>query len=139
MPENQVAPEAKVEAGESPKVIPAPPVISAPTPRPELDHTKSHKERIAAFLEAKKGAGTIKLNDFLKALFPIPKGPGAPGHTDQGAMRKLRQDLREMKEAGEIRLVNDSYERLGDAHFPDQTTGKTHYWDVATLPIEAVL
>lgn len=161
MPENQVAPEAKVEATppvevkeivvepaisepakveatEPPKVVEVAPFVTAPA-RPELDFTKSHKERIVSFLDSRKGAGKIKLNDFLKALFPLPSINQPAEYSSQPKMKKLRQDLRELKEEGKVTFVNDSFERLGRAHFPDQTTGRTHYWDILTLPIEVIV
>lgn len=103
---------------------------------PELNTKLPHKERIIAFLESRKGAGRIKLNDFLKSLYPIPKVGEKPQFTDQGKMKKLKHDLIELRSAGEISFINDSFERLGKAHFPDTTTGKTHYYDVSNLTIE---
>src|ERR1700744_3697059 len=72
------------------------------TPNATMDTSKSHKERIIAYAQSKKGSGTIKLNDFLKSLYGFNKNAQFQGHEVQGNMRKLRQDLRELKEEGKI-------------------------------------
>lgn len=102
----------------------------------EINKKLSHKQRIIAFLETRKGAGKIKLNDFLKSLYPLAKGNEKPFFTVQGNMKKLKQDLMELRAEGDISFVNDSFERLGKAFFPDHATGKTHYYDVTNLIIE---
>lgn len=100
------------------------------------DLKKTHKERIISFLEGRRGAGRIKLNDFLKSLYPLLKAGEKPLFTDQRQMKRLKMDLMELRSAGEISFVNDSFERLGKAHFPDHATGKTHYFDITNLIIE---
>lgn len=102
----------------------------------QLNQKLSHKERIIDFLESRRGAGKIKLNDFLKSLYPLPKVGEKPHFTDQGKMKRLKKDLIELRSEGEISFINDSFERLGKAHFPDDTSGKTHYYDVSNLTIE---
>jgi|SRR5882672_6386860 len=110
--------------------------VAAPVYNAAMDPKKSHKERIVAFLESRKGAGIIRLNYFLKSLYPLPK-PNFPAEwTSQGAMKKLRHDLKELQAEGKIFFVSNHFERLSKAHFPDTTTGKTHYWDLSNLIIE---
>lgn len=145
--EKQPQIDTKVEADKREKlaanplgiVEPASAVI-VPTAAPNVatDKGKPHKERILAFLESRKGQGTIKLNDFLKSLYPLPKGLEVPQHQSQGNLRKLRQDLRELQQEGKISFTNDSFEQLGNPHFPDQATGKTYYKNIMDTPIEIV-
>jgi len=103
--------------------------------KPEMNPALSHKERIKAFAQGKKGR--IKLNDFLKSLYPIVKPPAQPEYIRQDVMKRLRITLRELNNEGVLKLVEHQYERLGKAHFPDQATGRTHYWDLTNLIIEA--
>jgi|ERR1700743_1344316 len=145
MPENQsqvkteaVSPEISKEEKQESAVIP-PRVETVAPIRPEVDKSKTHKERIISFVEGKRGQGTIKLNDFLKSLYPLPKGNEPQQHLEQGNLRKLRQDIRELKAEGKLNLSNDSFEQLGNPHFPDQTTGKTHYKNLTDTPIEAIV
>lgn len=130
------APEPPVVVEVVPEVKEAAPIVEEvkPVVRPEMDFRLSHKERIIAFMEGKKG--TIRLNDFLKSLWPISKPPIPPAITDQANMRKLRVDLLELQKEGKFKL-SASINRLGKAHFPDQTTLRTHYYDLTNLIIEA--
>jgi len=131
--EEPKAPEIKEEKAATPAIVaPAPPKIL-----PEMDPTKSHRERIVAYLSSRKG--TVRLNDFLKSLYGIPQ-PGHPvPYTSQPVMKKLKHDLKALQEKGSVKFANDSFERLGKAHFPDQNSGKTHYWDITNTPIEVVI
>ena len=142
MPENQT-PSTEVKTEETEVIAPIveaapkPPVVVEevkPAVRPEMDFKLSHKERITAFVADKKG--TIRLNDFLKSLWPISKPPIPPAITDQANMRKLRVDLLDLQKEGKFKL-SSSINRLGKAHFPDQTTLRTHYYDLTNLIIEA--
>ena len=129
--EEPKAPEIKEEKA-APTAIVAPPKLL-----PEMDPTKSHQERIVAYLSSRKG--TVRLNDFLKSLYGIPQ-PGHPvPYTSQPVMKKLKHDLKALQEKGSVKFANDSFERLGKAHFPDQNSGKTHYWDITNTPIEVVI
>lgn len=142
------APTAKVETIALVVAKVAPPIVEAAkvtdeVPKstslplaPESNPRLSHKDRIVAFLDARKGAGKVKLNDFIKSLFPLSREAQA-GHTVQGNMKKLKLDLTQLTDEGKIRLTSNSFERLGKAHFPDNATGKTHYYDVTNVVIEA--
>jgi hypothetical protein len=109
--------------------------IAAPS-HPPINKELSHKDKIAAFVESRKGAGKVKLNDFLKSLFPLAKGNEKPDFTVQGNMKKLKLDLIQLRNEGRISFVGSSFEQLGKAFFPDQTTGKTAYYDISNLTIE---
>lgn len=145
MSENQAEVKKDVVSSEITKEekresAPITPKVEAVAPiRPEVDKSKTHKERIISFVEGKRGQGTIKLNDFLKSLYPLPKGNEPQQHLEQGNLRKLRQDIRELKAEGKLNLNNDSFEQLGNPHFPDQTTGRTHYKNLTDTPIEAIV
>lgn len=134
VPSIETPPEVKKE--EPVIVAEKPIVVAAPIYNAAMDPKKSHKERIVAFLESRKGAGIVRLNDFLKSLYPLPK-PNFPAEwTSQGAMKKLCHDLKELQGEGKVFFVSNHFERLSKAHFPDTTTGRTHYWDVSNLIIE---
>lgn len=142
-PEPEVVPPIVEDATTAPPVVENAPEVKETIPvieevksivRPEMDFRLSHKERIIAFMEGK--TGTIRLNDFLKSLWPISKPPIPPAITDQANMRKLRADLLELERQGIFKL-SSSINRLGKAHFPDQTTLRTHYFDLTNLIIEA--
>jgi len=131
-PKKEEPPVVEKQEPEAAKVVPAQPVYNAAS-----DASKSHKERILAYLDSRKGMKTVKLNDFLKSLYPISAHPHqAPDYTNQGNMKKLRHELAQLEEKREVRFVNDSYKKLGKAHFPDASTGQTYYYHIGDTPIE---
>lgn len=86
-----------------------------------------------AFLEGK--SGMVKMNDFLKSLWPIAVPPLPPAYIDPQNMRKLRHDLRELEKEGKIRL-SPHVLQLGKTHFPDQSTGIATPRDLTNTIIE---
>jgi hypothetical protein len=106
--------------------------------RPEADRKLSHEKRILAFLEGRYTGDFIKLNDFLKSLYPIQKPPMPQLWTNQGAMRKLKQDLMAMKDRGEIVFSNNNHERLGDNYHVGEERRRRDY-NIGDLVIEAKL
>jgi hypothetical protein len=58
-----------------------------PVIRKEMDANLSFEERIEAFIKDKKD--WVKLNDFLKSLFPIPKFNEAPVYINKGEMKRI--------------------------------------------------
>lgn len=114
-------------------------LVSEVLPRPEMNAKLTHKERITAFVEGRQASGKILLNDFLRSLYPVTKANERPSYAEQGVMKRLKAVLTELRAEGKINFVNDSFERLGKAYFPDHATGKTHYYDISTLPMEIII
>jgi len=104
--------------------------------RKETDAKLSHEERILAFIDSRKGDGNVKLNDFLKSLYPIPKANMPAAWTDQGAMKRLRVLLEKMQQEGKIEIISNSHNRLGRPYYPDDTTLKTEYYHLGTVLLE---
>lgn len=103
---------------------------------PESDPRLSIGNRILAYLESRKSAEFIRLNDFLKSLYPLPK-PGKPaGFENVQNMRFLRMALRQLKDDGKVVFANDSFERLGK-HYYNGSAPETKYHNVLSVPIEA--
>jgi hypothetical protein len=106
--------------------------------RKEMDTKLSFEERIIAYLDSRAAGASVKLNDFLKSLYPAPKGNMPPAWTDQGNMKRLRVLLDAMQSQGKIEIVANAHMQLGKAHYPDTTTMKTEYHNLATVGIECV-
>jgi hypothetical protein len=113
------------------------PIADAPN-RPENDRKLSHEKRILAYIESRHTGDFIKLNDFLKSLYPLPKLNEKPSWQHQGAMRKLRQDLMAMRDRGEIVFSNTNPERLGDNYHVGEERRRKDY-NIGDLIIEAKL
>lgn len=106
--------------------------------KPESDRKLTHEKRILAYLESRHTGDFIKLNDFLKSLYPLPKPHEKPLWQNQGVMRKLRQDLMAMKDRGEIVFSNTNHERLGDNYHVGEERKRRDY-NIGDLVIEAKL
>lgn len=133
-PEIKEAPKAEVV--EVPKVDEEAERISA-LMKDAANPTKSHSERIMAFVNSRKGATKIKMNDFLKSLWPLVLNQ-PQGHANPENMRKLRKTLQALKDNGSLGFTTDSYDRLGRPHWPDNS-GKTQYHDLINTTIEVDL
>lgn len=109
-----------------------------PDTRPEADRKLSHDRRILSFLESRHTGDFIKLSDFLKSLYPLPKANEKPAWQNQGVMRKLRQDLMAMRDRREIVFSNTNAERLGDNYHVGEQRLRRDY-NIGDLNIEAKL
>lgn len=96
----------------------------------------SMEQRVVNFLESKPN-GEIKMNDFLKSLFPISKFNEPAVWLRQESSKQIRNLLENMQSNGLLTIVNDNHRRLGTAYYPDHTTGKTHYYDLNNVIITA--
>ena len=123
-----------VEPAAEKKVI----IPDAPATIPAMDRKLSHEKRIYSYLESRHTGDFVKLNDFLKSLYPIPKPNERPQWQTQGAMRKLRQDLLAMRDRGEIVFSNNNAERLGDNYHVGEQRIRKDY-NIGDLIIEAKL
>lgn len=92
------------------------------------------EQKITNFLNSRE-SGEIKMNDFLKSLFPIPKFNEPPVWLNQGASKQLRVTLENMKKNGLINIMNDTHMKLGTFYYPDVTTLQTHYHNLNTVSI----
>lgn len=114
------------------------PIAESPAIAPAMDKKLPHEKRIYSYLESKHTGDFVKLNDFLKSLYPIPKPNERPQWQTQGAMRKLRQDLLAMRDRGEIVFSNNNAERLGDNYHVGEQRIRKDY-NIGDLIIEAKL
>src|ERR1700761_1395095 len=119
----------------------ATPTETAQTPlvKPEMDPTKSHKERIVLFVQSRKTTDFVRIDGFLKALFATRQNE-KPGWSNQGNMKTLRQDLRDLKAERKLVFSNENFELLGSHYWSSgDLERKTKYHDVTTIIIEARL
>lgn len=119
-----------------PEVKEIPPIEILPGYRKEMDTKLSHGVRVLAFLESRKTDEFVKLNDFLKSLYPIPKPGFPPGFVSPENMRFLKMTLKQLQDDGKIVFANNSFERLGK-HYYEGSAPETKYHTILTVPIEA--
>jgi len=123
-------PETKEEIPEIDKVVQIEKTVDL-SPQEEM----SMEDKISSFLQSR--TGEVRMNDFLKSLFPIPKHNEPPILLLQSSSRVLRKVLDDMQSKGQIIIINNLHHRLGDPYYPDSTTGKTEYYNLNTLQIQA--
>jgi len=95
----------------------------------------SMEQLIIDFLNGR--TGEIKMNDFLKSLFPIPAFGAPPTWNNQGASKLLKNTLDGMVREGKIKIKNDMHRRLATFYYPDNNSGKTEYHTIGSVSIIA--
>lgn len=100
----------------------------------EMDATLSSEERIEAFIEDKKD--WVKLNDFLKALYPIPRFNEPPVYLDKGEMKRMRILLDNMQSHGKLQIKDNGHGKLGN-HYYEGEQQYAKFWHIGNLTIEA--
>lgn len=106
-----------------------------PEPKPEMDTKLPFEQRIVAFLENRKTGDFIKLNDFLKFLYPQPEKNAPPLWMNQSTSKSLKVLLDKMQTAGKIIISNNQHRRLGTFFYSDSPV--TQYYNIGNLIIEA--
>lgn len=128
---NTTTPISLVEETKTVEELPKPPVkeefISYPT-LPE----KTFEERITDFLDSREGE--IKMNDFLKSLYPVPMYGVPPEYNSQGSSRYLRKVLEDLQAAGKVTIVNNAHRRLGE-HYYNDGNGQAAKHNISTIQI----
>lgn len=130
-----------IEEKKESKVIAPEPAKEEPKPQPpyrkELDPKLSFEDRIIAFLDSRNTIEFVKMNDFLKSLYPLPKPNHPVAWMDQGAMKRLRILLEKMQAEGKIQIQSNAHHKLGTAYYPDTVTMKTEYHNLSSVVIDA--
>ena len=93
-------------------------------------------DRILAYLKNRPATGFIKLNDFLKSLFPLPAVAAPPLWTVQHENKILKVILDKMQTDGLIVINNNQHKKLA-THYYDGDDPVTRYWNIGNTIIEA--
>lgn len=122
----------EIDKTPEPEKMTSAPIIS----RKEMDATLTFEERISAFLESRSEQGYVKLNDFLKSLYGVPKFNEPPGWLLQNNMKQLGWVLSKMQESGQAMFANDQFKLLGK-HYYTGTDQKQAHHNLTIITIEA--
>jgi len=125
--------EHPVEKVVEPVKVPEP---IKPMYRKEMDANLTFEERILSFLEGRKGV--IKLNDFLKSLYAIPKLNATPQWALQASSKQLKMVLDKMQADGLIKIVNDRHRKLGTGYYVG-TDQRLAHRNISDVIIEVAL
>lgn len=143
----EVTPVTEVEIVPEPIIVEEEKAVEviAPEPKPIIqkedtyayaaDEELSMEQKIINFMEDK--SGEVRLNDFLKSLFGLPKPYEPAQWLNQGANRLLRATLEKLSKDGLLAIKDNAHMRLGNFYYPDSTTGKTEYHNLNTVKVFA--
>jgi hypothetical protein len=94
----------------------------------------SKEERIVEFLSDKQDF--VKLNDFLKSLYPVPKTNEPAQYLNLPDNKLLRKLLETMQAEGRIEIRNNAHRRLAERFYEgEQQVQRFH--NLNTILIEA--
>lgn len=94
----------------------------------------SMKDSIVKFLQSRQGE-FVKINDFIKSLYPLPKFNEPPKYLQQGETKVIKQVLLELQSAALIKIEGNMHTLLGTMYYPDTTTMKTQYHNLNSVVI----
>jgi len=106
--------------------------------RPEMDAKLPFETRILSFLESRGRGEFVKMNDFLKFLYPVPLKNEPPVWTRQETNKSLKGLLNKMQEAGKLIINNNQHHRLGTFYYAGDNP-VTQYYNISNVIIEAKL
>lgn len=95
------------------------------------------EEKILEFLKSRATGQFVRINDFLKSLYPISRNNEPIEWQKQTTMKNLRFILENMEKNRQLYFSNNAYQNLGKAYWPDDTTGITHYHHLGSVVIES--
>ncbi len=98
------------------------------------ENEKSNEEKLLSFIQ-KSTNSLVRLNDFLKSLYPSEKPFEPPVWKKQITSRQIRLMLSIMQNKGDLKIFNNTHIQLGDCYFDSE--GKTKHFDLDTLIISA--
>lgn len=99
----------------------------------ESNEELSMEDKIIIFVESRNGE--IKLNDFLKSLYGVPKFGEPAAWISQQASKGLRATLSKLSNEGVLNIVSNAHMKLGTFYYPDSVTAKTEYHNLNTVQI----
>lgn len=110
--------EAAIEMLKAPEPVEVPEVVTEKVEPIKVVAKKeepilSNEEKIVAFIESRTGGDTVRLNEFLKSLYPLPQRNEPPLWLNQGTSKQIKVLLSKMQADGLISIVNNTHELLG--------------------------
>lgn len=125
------------EVPEPPQVVEEPKVKEPPKfvelPKHESLTDRSPEEKILDYMKDK--TSFVRMNDFLKSLYPITRMNEPPVWASQIEGKRLRILLDKLIMEGRISVKNDIHKKLGTHYYP-KGAAVTHYHNLASVVIE---
>lgn len=121
-------PEPAVEA------IPEP-VITPSTEGKALETETTQEQKIIAFVES-RGSGEVRLNEFIKSLYPPVNFANPPQYLELGENKRIRNMLAALVSEGHFAIQNDLHLRIASIYYDGD--GKCLHHNINTLPLVAI-
>ena len=96
----------------------------------------NYKEQIRSFVHEKGDKDFVKVNDFLKSLFPVPKQNEVPAWKNQQVSKQIRNAINDLRDTGDIELRNADHEKLGKFYYIENNSVTQHH-DINSVDIFA--
>lgn len=111
------------------EIVKAPEVIKEASPPitiiPEVG--LSIEERVVKFIDERSNGKYIRLNDFLKSLYPIPVLGASPEWTKQGAMKVLKNLLEKLSNENRIIIPGNQHLKLGKNWYDGEARAQIYH------------
>lgn len=92
------------------------------------------EQSIIKFIEG-NGISRIKINDFLRSLYPTPKFNEPPISLSQASSKEIRNVLDRLSKQGVIEVDSNAHLHLGTPYYPDTSTMKTAYHNLNSVTL----
>lgn len=111
-------------------VIDTPVIEEAKVEEPKAIETVTEdlsiEQKILDFIKSRED-GVIRMNEFLKSLYGIPKVNEPATWLQKGESKSLRYTLEKMQADGLIKMANDNYKQLGQFYHAGEQQETKHY------------
>lgn len=105
-------------------------VIQEPVKEPEpvvQVEGSSDEQKLLNFIDTRGISGDIRLNDFLKSLFPMPKFNEPPVWTQQNTSKYLKGLLDKMVREGKLVISDNTHLKLGQFYYHGDSPQTQHH------------
>ena len=105
-------------------------VIQEPLKEPEpvvQVEESSDEQKLLNFIDTRGISGDIRLNDFLKSLFPMPKFNEPPVWTQQNTSKYLKGLLDKMVREGKLVISDNTHLKLGQFYYHGDSPQTQHH------------
>jgi len=103
-------------------------VIQEPVKEPVVQAEESSDEqKLLNFIDTRGISGDIRLNDFLKSLFPMPKLNEPPVWTQQNTSKYLKGLLDKMVREGKLVISGNTHLKLGQFYYHGDSPQTQHH------------
>lgn len=133
---NEFHPNPEPIINEEPIVVETPepePVKEEPTVVIEQETTMEQK--IIDFIDS-RGTGEVRMNEFIKSLYPPVSYANPAKWLELGENKRLRNTLDGLVKQGALRILNDMHLRLASIYYDQE--GRTNHHNLNTVQLVAV-